>query len=208
MRMLALALAVLLAAAVPGISGAVEPDAVREEEAFAFWSVPTAHRDHFIWYFAYGLREVRATGDSFSVAGVGKGQCVRHRTKRGVNISCNGRGGAYSLAERSFTMAPTASSARIRFINNGRRYSARWAEPNPPRIGFYTIQIGCNGVGGAGGGIIWEPHATGRIYGQTLKPRYWWDFSTTLSGAYVMNCGEYLSDRLRAGKSIHLTFTR
>jgi hypothetical protein len=208
MRKLSLALAVLLAAALPGVSGAVRPDAVREEEAMAFWSVPTAHPDHFIWYFAYGLREVQSSGDSFSVAGVGKGHCVRQRSKRGVNISCNGRGGAYSLDERSFTMAQTASSARIGFNKNGRRYAAIWAETRPPRTGFYTTQIGCNGGGGAGAGILWEPDATGRIYGKKLKPKYWWDFSMTISGGYVMHCGERLIDRLLAGKRIHLTFTR
>jgi hypothetical protein len=208
MRKLALALAVVVAAALPGISGAVQPDAVREEEAMAFWSVPTSDPDHFIWYFAYGRREVHATGDPFSVAGVGKGHCVRHRSKRGVNISCNGRGGAHSFNDGSFVMAPTASSARINFIKNGRRYSAIWAERKKPRGGFYTTQIGCNGGGGAGAGILWEPHATGRIYGKKLTPKYWWDFSMTTSGGYVMECGDRLIGRLLAGKSIHLTFTR
>mgnify|MGYP006184410397 CR=1 FL=1 len=46
------------------------------------------------------------------------------------------------------------------------------------------------------------------MYGEKLTRTRWWDFSMTLSGAYVMDCGQRLVDRLLAGKSIEMTFQR
>ncbi|MGH2808204.1 MAG: hypothetical protein ACRDKT_13125 [Actinomycetota bacterium] len=208
MRTLALVLVVALTAVLPGVSRAVQPEVVKEENAFASWSVPTGAPNHFDWYFAYGWRENYTGGNNVVIAGVGRGDCVRSRTKRSISIECSGQGDAFSFGERHFTMSPTASTARIDFRDDERRYVARWRETEKPQFGFYTVQIGCDGLGGAGGGILWAPRATGKMYGEKLTPKYWWDLSMTTSGGYVMECGARLVDRLRAGKTIRMTFTR
>jgi len=202
-----LGLALVLAAAlVVPAHGA----ASTQKLAFGSWAVPTNDPDRFTWYFAAGMTDLHAGESEMSWASVGKGSCVRKKTRRSVSVSCSARSGPSSEDPSSFVMDEAATEAQIRIEERGTIHTAQISTGDFTDDGIFTSQMACENGGGAGGGIYRNSEAAARLFGRKLTAKTWLDFSVLMSGAGVSHCPRAvdLFTDLAAGEEIRLTFVK
>ena len=209
MRKLALVLmAVTVALPLTLASAGAAPTVSRQQLAFAGWTEPLPTPNHFRWYFAFGSFDQHVGAETSVFAAVGKGVCIRTKMRRGVRVECGSDSFVMTRKPSAFEMNPLGSSARVSVRDKGRRHVARWNADNPRQSGFYTSEAICDDGFGHGGGSAWNTVATANMFGKKLRPSRWFDFSLTLSGAFVDNCSRELLSRLRSGEPIEFTLPR
>ena len=201
-------LAVAVALPLSLTSAGAAPTVSRQQLAFAGWTEPLPEPNHFTWYFAIGATDQHVGEDPFVFGGVGKGLCVRKKMRRGVSVECFSQSYDFNQKPGAFEMDPTGSSARVTVRDKGKRHVARWNADDPRQMNFYTAETICDDGFGHGAGNAWNAEATANMYGKKLRASRWFDFSMTMSGAFVDNCSRELISRLRSGEPITFTSSR
>lgn len=203
------ALLVLGSLLAPMQSSAAPIGVKREQSADAFWMVPTETRNHFIGYYAAAHLDEPGGGEfSWDAASVGKGRCVRERTKHGSSTSCWFRSWATGKASESFSMDPLMQSAELELHKKGETFHVMWSGED---FGFYQSQEGCMGADdeepreGFGGGLIRFATAQGHVFGEHLVSKGTFG-AMMLSGAMVTECTRARAlAGLQPGERLHVT---
>ena len=173
-----LALPMLLAAVAPAVG---EPNVRRQREAWADWMVPTGDGVHFDWYYAYGTYSEGAGGVGRDFVSIGKGTCIKRKTRTSVSVSCNGRQFVSGDPPRHLSFAEDVSEARIRLRKGGETYNVQWTARKFP--GLLTYEEYCKDGLGAGGGYFRHARADGHIFGRHLVSRSFWTMTTQMAVA-------------------------
>lgn len=206
----AVVLAATLAAGSLSAGASADPGLHTLDSAWADWTVPTKEANRFKWYFGIYHQYAGMNEKPRPFVTLGKGVCVRTKTKQSTTVKCHGRA-APSLKRKDwdYSADPALTEARLVVRRNGRHtidWSARKREPAPS---IFTAEGMCENGTAQGGGIFRFTRAVGHLHGKHFKPRRWFDFSFLMSGVLVSTCPGYvdIAERLQAGRSITITRT-
>lgn len=204
----ALFLAATLAAGSLSAGAAADPGLHTLDSAWADWTVPTKAANRFKWYFGIYHQYSGMNEKARPFVTLGKGACVRTRSKQATTVRCHGRAAPMlKRNEWNYSTDPALTEARLVVRRNG-RHRIDWSARKPvPSI--FTAEGMCENGTAQGGGIFRLTRAVGHLHDQRFKPRRWFDFSFLMSGVLVSTCPGYvdIAERLQAGRSITITRT-